>query len=393
MALAAGSQSRLDHLDSIRGIASVAVLIAHVWGMNDDAFRASHHQLRAIGSFSDLLLYCLSRFEEGGRSAVILFFVLSGFVLAYSLKKNPLPYSGYAVKRVFRIYPTFFVAILISYLLHSLIGIHHLSDSEWARTGVDIADTSLPMLAKTLLMWGTKSTHGLDGVDWSLVHEMRVSLIFPLLLLIVTRYRWLAVAALLILSIGCTEATFAYRGLVLTGFQESSLAETFIDTAYFIVFFAAGACIALDRDKIANVATRLPVAAKAVLFAGAAFTFLKTEADLHTAAGCILDYLRGIGSLVVIALSLGAGAFQRALQHRVPVWLGRISYSLYLVHLPIIYIADQFAFDVPMAVKGPVLIMLSIGAAFALAELVEFPSIRLGKRFVTQQQPQLAPVA
>jgi peptidoglycan/LPS O-acetylase OafA/YrhL len=184
-----------------------------------------------------------------------------------------------------------------------------------------------------------------------------------------------------------------YRGLVLTGFQESSLAETFIDTAYFIVFFAAGACIALDRDKVADVAARLPMAVKAVLFAGAAFTFLKTEADLHTAAGCILDYLRGIGSLVVIALSLGKGPFQRALQHRGPVWLGRISYSLYLVHLPIIYIADQFAFDVPMIVKGPVLIMLSIGAAFALAELVEFPSIKLGKRFVAQQQPQLAPVA
>src|ERR1700761_6670467 len=321
MALAASSQSRLDHLDSIRRIASIIVLIAHVWSMNDDAFRSVHHQLHAIGSFSDFLLYCLSRFEEGGRSAVILFFVLSGFVLAYSLNKNPLPYSGYVVKRVFRIYPTFLVAILISYLLHSLIGLQHMSDSEWARTGVDTADTSLPILAKTLLMWGTKSTHGLDGVDWSLVHEMRVSLIFPLLLLVVTRYRWLAVAGLLVLSVGCTEATFMYRGLVLTGFQESTLAKTLIDTAYFIVFFAAGARLALDRDRIVDLVTRLPIPVKAMLFAGAAFTFLKTESDLHTAAGCIQDYLRGIGSLVVIALSLGAGSFQRALQHRVPVWL------------------------------------------------------------------------
>jgi len=388
---AASSQSRLGHLDSIRGIASIIVLVAHVWSMNDDAFRSSHHQLHAIGSFSDLLLYCLSRFEEAGRSAVILFFVLSGFVLAYSLKKNPLPYSGYAVKRIFRIYPTFFVAILISYLLHSLIGIHHMSDSEWARTGVDIADTSLPMLAKTLLLWGTNATHGLDGVDWSLVHEMRVSLIFPLLLLVVTRYRWLAVAGLFVLSVICTEATFSYRGLVLTGFQEPTFPETLVDTSYFVVFFAAGAALALDRDRVVYVLIRLPRLVKAMLFAAVAVMFLKTDANLHTAAGCILDYMRGIGSLIVIALSLRAGSFQRALQHRGPVWLGRISYSLYLVHLPIIYIADQFAFEVPMIVTGPLVIVLSIGAATVLAELVEFPSIKFGKRFVTQE-PRLAPV-
>ncbi|WP_315702019.1 MULTISPECIES: acyltransferase [unclassified Bradyrhizobium] len=392
--MAASSQSRLDHLDSIRGIASVIVLIAHVWGMNADAFRSSHHQLgHATGSFSDFLLYCLSRLEEGGRSAVILFFVLSGFVLAHSLKSNPVPYGGYVVKRVFRIYPAFFVAILISFLFHSLIGIRHVSDSEWARTGVDTADTSLPMLLKTLLLWGTTATHGLDGVDWSLVHEMRVSLIFPLLLLIVARYRWLAVAGFLLLSVVCTEATFLHRGLVLTGFQESTLPKTLIDTSYFIVFFAAGACLALDREKVTELSTMLPGVVKAILVAGAAFTFLKTDANLHTAAGCVLDYLRGIGSLVVIGLSLGAGSFQRALQHRGPVWLGRISYSLYLVHLPIIYLADQFAFDWPMLVKGPLVIMLSIGAAFALAELVEFPSIKLGKRFAVRQQPHLAPVA
>jgi peptidoglycan/LPS O-acetylase OafA/YrhL len=391
--LAASSQSRLDQLDSIRGIASVMVLVAHVWGMNADAFRSSHHQLgHAIGSLSDLLLYVLSRFEEAGRSAVILFFVLSGFVLAYSLKSNPIPYGGYVVKRIFRIYPAFFIAILVSFLLHSLIGIQHVSDSEWARTGVDTADTSLPILLKTLSMWGTTGTHGLDGVDWSLVHEMRVSLIFPLLLLIVTRYRWLAVAGFFVLSVISTEATFLHRGLVLTGFQESTMPKTLVDTSYFIVFFAAGACLALDRDRVAQIATGLPKLIKAALFAGAAFTFLKTDANLHTAAGCVLDYLRGIGSLTVIGLSLGAGSFQRVLQHRGPVWLGRISYSLYLAHLPIIYLADQFAFDWPMIVKGPLVITLSIGAAYVLAELIEFPSMKFGKRFAVRQ-PRLAPAA
>jgi peptidoglycan/LPS O-acetylase OafA/YrhL len=385
------AQRRLDHLDSIRGIASVVVLVDHVWSMNAEAFRSAHHHLgSAFSSFSDVLLYCLAKMEEGGRSAVILFFVLSGFVLAYSLKQNPLPYTGYAIKRIFRIVPAFVVVILISFMLHSLIGVPHLSESEWVRHSVDSADTSGRMLLDTIFFSGTDGSHGLDGVDWSLVHEMRISLIFPLLLIWVTRFRWLSVVALLVLSIVCTEASFFRKGIILTGFQEPTLLETFLDTSYFLVFFAAGACLSLEHSRVAEVVSRLPASVKGLLFLLAAFAFLKTDADIHSPTGCLVDYLRGLGATVLIALSLGVGSFRNALQHRLSIWLGRISYSLYLVHLPILYAVDQLAFGLPIGLIGVIVVVLSFVGAMLLSEFVEFPSMSVGKRLAARI-PSLAP--
>jgi peptidoglycan/LPS O-acetylase OafA/YrhL len=384
-------QRRLDHLDSIRGIASVIVLVAHVWCMNAEVFRSAHHHLgSAFSSLPDFLLYCLAKMEEGGRSAVILFFVLSGFVLAFSLKQNPLPYTGYAIKRIFRIVPAFIVVILISFLLHNLIGVRHLSESEWVRHGVDSADISGRMLLNTIFFSGTEGSHGLDGVDWSLVHEMRISLIFPLLLIWVTRFRWLSVIALLALSIICTETSFFRKGIILTGFQEATVPETILDTSYFLVFFAAGACLSLEHRKIAEVVSRLPTSVKGLLFLLAAFAFLKTDADIHSPSGCLVDYLRGVGATVLIALSLGVDGFRNALKHRLSIWLGRISYSLYLVHLPILYAVDQLAFGLPIGWISVVVIVLSFVGAMLLSELVEFPSIGIGKRLAARI-PAFAP--
>lgn len=378
-------QRRLDHLDSIRGIASVIVLFAHVWRLNPEDFRSAHHHLgSAFTSFPDFLFYCFAKMEEGGRSAVILFFVLSGFVLAYSMKQKPLPYTAYATKRVFRIYPAFIVVILISFLLHNLIGVRHLSESEWIRHSVDSADTSGQMLLKTLLFWGTDGSHGLDGVAWSLVHEMRISLIFPLLLIWVTRFKWLSVIALLALSIVCTEVNFFRKGVVLTGYQEETLPETLLDTTYFLVFFAAGACLALEHTRIAEAVSRLPAPVKGLLFLFAAFAFLKTDAAPNSPIGCWVDYLRGMGATILIALSLGVDSFRNALEHRLLIWLGRLSYSLYLVHLPILYIVGQLAFGWPISLVGVIVIALSFVAAILLSALIEFPSIELGKRLAAK---------
>jgi peptidoglycan/LPS O-acetylase OafA/YrhL len=322
--------------------------------------------------------------EEGGRSAVILFFVLSGFVLAYSMKQKPLPYTAYATKRIFRIYPAFIVVILVSFLLHNLIGVRHLSESEWIRHSVDSADTSGQMLLKTLLFWGTDGSHGLDGVAWSLVHEMRISLIFPLLLIWVTRFKWLSVIALLALSIVCTEVNFFRKGVVLTGYQEETLPETLLDTTYFLVFFAAGACLALEHTRIAEIVSRLSTPVKGLLFVIAAFAFLKTDAAPNSPIGCWVDYLRGIGATILIALSLGVDSFRNALEHRLLIWLGRLSYSLYLVHLPILYVVGQLAFGWPIGLIGVIVIALSFVAAMLLSALIEFPSIEIGKRLAAK---------
>src|ERR1700722_11705379 len=114
-----GEHERLHYLDSIRGIAAFIVVISHCWQTNPEAFRDAHRGLTsALHSVPGLLLYFLDKWTEAGRSCVIMFFVLSGFVLAFSLLKKPAGFAGYVVKRLFRIYPAFLLVIVASYLLH-----------------------------------------------------------------------------------------------------------------------------------------------------------------------------------------------------------------------------------------------------------------------------------
>lgn len=375
------SQERLPQLDAIRGVASLVVVVAHVWSTTSDAFKHAHHELAtAFQSVPNALFYLLAKTEETGRSAVILFFVLSGFVLTVSLVAKPTTYPSFVIKRVFRIYPAFVVVILASYLLHVLIGVRHVPESLWAFGAVDSADTSFSILLKTLLFWGTTGTHGLDGVDWTLVHEMRISFLFPLLLILVSRYRTFALAALLALSLACTESLLLRNGNVITGFSEDTLLVTLVDSLYFVVFFAAGAWLALERNAVSETVDRLPASARVLLLAAALVAFAKTDPNSHSAAGCAVDYLRGAGALVVIALALGHNRFSQILRHRGLAALGRLSYSLYLVHLPIIYVFDQLAFDVPKLVSAPTIVLVSLAAAYALSEGVEYPSIALGAR-------------
>src|ERR1035438_6360232 len=97
--------ARFKSLDALRGLAALVVVFHHLMLSLPDALR---DDLRYI----DLPLLM------GGRFAVMLFFVLSGFVLAlpYFAGTNS-AYSPYLVRRFCRLYPPFAFAVLVSALL------------------------------------------------------------------------------------------------------------------------------------------------------------------------------------------------------------------------------------------------------------------------------------
>ena len=60
----------------------------------------------------------------------------------------------------------------------------------------------------------------------------------------------------------------------------------------------------------------------------------------------------GIGSALIIVAALGVGIFPRFLRHRVFIWLGQISYSLYLTHVPLL-LASLLTLDGIVPPKNP----------------------------------------
>lgn len=127
-------------------------------------------------------------FSSGNESVIIFCFEWICFVWIYS--KNYDSYRSFLVKRICRIYIPYIVAILIAILCQTTMseyGISHLS--EWFNRSWTI-ESSLSLIVQHILLVGKYNTDAYNGVIWSLVHEMRISIIFPLVLMVCLRKRW-----------------------------------------------------------------------------------------------------------------------------------------------------------------------------------------------------------
>jgi len=208
---------------------------------------------------------------------------------------------------------------------------------------------------------------------------MRISLIFPFILLALRKYGWRALLLFSFLSLACTILEWHTTGRISTGLDETTVVASFLATGFFIVFFAAGALLAVNRDRVALQVANIPRSKKILLFTIVAMCLLKSS-DISSLNGIISYYMNGIGAVGLIAVALGLRQFRNVLNHNVPIWLGRISYSLYLVHLPIIYVVTQTIGESWSGIQtSAVVIALSLLAAELMAKFIEFPSIRLGK--------------
>src|SRR5207245_1443814 len=109
------------------------------------------------------------------------FFVLSGFVLALPfLKGAAITYQTFVIKRVLRIYIPYLASIFLAILMATLVakgqiqGLDAFFNETW-HTGI-----TFKLLIEHLILVYNPDTSAFNSVIWSLVHEMRISLFFPL---------------------------------------------------------------------------------------------------------------------------------------------------------------------------------------------------------------------
>jgi peptidoglycan/LPS O-acetylase OafA/YrhL len=226
-------------------------------------------------------------------------------------------------------------------------------------------------------MTGTARGVVLDPPGWTLVHELRISLIFPLLILLCRNRRRGALAAF-----GLVAAATAL--LVHVGearpFAPPSIGVSLLWTAQIVPYFVTGILLNRKRAQLRAAWQRHPRLARAAAFTAAA-AMLMIGYDF-TAPPRILLY--ALGAAAMIALATQDGLVRTFLTRPLLQWLGRISYSLYLVHAPIMLLAVPLLIGrTPFAVMTAVLVALSLAAAAIFHEVVEAPAIRFG-RYVTR---------
>jgi len=118
-----------------------------------------------------------------GDASVKVFFALSGFVLALMfLRPDPPSYAAFAVKRVCRIYLPYIAVVAIAMILMTATEPHQTPElSTWFNLSWNHS-VSWPLILDHVLMLGQDRYNFVDNAIWSLVHEMRYSLIFPIIM-------------------------------------------------------------------------------------------------------------------------------------------------------------------------------------------------------------------
>lgn len=374
------AERRWDSLDALRGIAAFLVLLFHC-AQVFPGFSAAVSPLHPAGwsdPWSWMKFTPLRLLVSSGPSAVVLFFVLSGFVLSLPFLRLRKPaYSEFAIKRLCRIYPPFAAAVLLSAALYMLVQPKPVpGTSDWFATVLWDQPLSLAYVLRNLTLSGLQPDMTLDLVMWSLVHELRISLIFPLLFMLARRWPWPVMAVSLVTAVAAT--------MVLAGQEATSIGASLLDTARFVPMFIAGILIAGRVEPIRDAVARLSPAVAAGLWIAALALLMApgpTVSDYY-------DFVWGAGAVTVLVMTVGSSRADRLLSVPPCVWLGRVSYSLYLIHVPLLAAVIHLAHGwLPLPLTVLCVIPLALACAGLMYRLVEQPSIRLGRRLATLAPP------
>jgi peptidoglycan/LPS O-acetylase OafA/YrhL len=298
---------------------------------------------------------------RGGYLAVQTFFLLSGFVLARSYtsaqwKRRDLMRFGMA--RFARVYPVFALSLLVMapFIAETL--------AKPGRTTPQKA-ALLSQYGFLLIGWLTPRGVGWNTPAWSLSCEFFFYLCFPLLFIWLRKGTWPRLLTALAISF-VLPIVLAHAGVPAIWKPIHHLSD-----------FIAGIVAAKLFEKITTLNQGywlyLPALAGGIALILHPEVLNGSMADLNTA-------LRPLNVALLIGLSMNGGWIARALSSRVSDYLGQASYSMYILHVPLLWWYSRYAFHklgaAPHTGAAVAFLAVVILASIVAFELVEKPANR-----------------
>ncbi|WP_116790691.1 acyltransferase family protein [Flavobacterium psychrotrophum] len=330
---------RLGYLDSARGLAAILVLIFH-----------------AILTFSkkDITLQTAADFFEIyfdlGKIAVIVFFIISGFVIPYSIRGEGMDaVKNFGISRFFRLYPVYWVSAILGFILFPGFSILELV-------------LNFTMLQQFI---GVKN---IIGLYWTLQIELvfYFLIVFVFLMKKLSDKKFLFLISLAFLIIALCMAFVRY--------QMDIKLPLALPLALSIMFFGSYyRYVLLDEDPKAKTYSKIYLYCFFVLMP--IINILGYNKDMgfnESWYKYTITYYTGM----ILFLAIGKFKITSGLLE----YFGKISYSVYLFH-PIAIFIIQHAFP---QLNGFLLVLLvllfTIGFSHLTYVLVEKPSIALGRK-------------
>ena len=349
------------HLDALRAVAALMVIWMHV----AQVFVELDPRAASEGAW----LWDVSYYFDFGRIGVLIFFLISGFLIPSSLNGERLAGAkAFVIRRFFRLYPAFWLSIPLA-----LVTCWWLYDKTIA--GWEIA-ANVTMLQE---LFGARS---LEGLYWTL----QLELYFYALCLMLFLLRLLdSEKVLVLLAVGLLPADVLFQVVVLQ--QKANLWALPGSNAAFLSFMFAGALWRRANDGTLSRFGKAALAGMTLMF-GVLFPLFALSLYLKNGALHPDHAKMFFGYPLATWLFIG-GITRFRISWRPLAWMGKISYSMYLLHPVVFFTMFWWVVQYPDGhwlrsqhlIVYLVVAILLITALSALAyEMVEKPMIAFGKR-------------
>ncbi|MCF7787350.1 MAG: acyltransferase [Prosthecobacter sp.] len=359
LSIPSSPQKRLKSLDLLRLLLCLLVMATHARRVFD----------------IDIPVW-LTKGLFDGKGGVVLFFVLSGYVLTKSLARSSISwdnYKNYIIKRALRLFPLYWVGVLFAFVVLVWIkqgGAGLVDDEHLQFLRANGPTWPQWLLHLFLLIPGMNSDFALPTV-WSLMTEAKVSMLaFPFFGWAILRFPvWGAV----------TMVAFCVFG-------SDYLYHHVFGTAAILGIFGLGAVLARVPEHWWN---RIPGAAWwTLLLTGG--TFYSCMSLRYLFPSVWIGYcLCAFGAVLIIACVSHWPALSRPMHALYSVFDVDLSYGIYLLHYPMLLVFFKISAAYSSLPSVPVA-LLAMAATIALAwffvHAVEIPMIKLGRRVTRRQE-------
>jgi len=356
---------RLTSLDGLRGLAALVVLTHHVVlagvPLLAAAYVAGNHA--AVPGWAHLLIYSPLHLLWAGEEFVLVFFALSGFVLTMpTVRGRAFSPARYYPYRLLRLYGPVWAAILFAVVLRSLTPHEAVHGATWWLNAHTESTSAWELEHDGTLIFGTGG-FAATSVLWSLRWEVLFSLFLPVFLFIGKRTR----------GMPWVVAAVCFTALALSGSH---------DSPRFMPAFLLGSLMAfqIDRLRVWGVRLQEPSAVNRAVKIGlvaACVVAMTSVWWIHPRSAAVEHALRAVvtaGACIAVALPLLLGSVRSFLETPVMQWAGSRSFSLYLVHEPIV-VASAFALGgtASVALLAAIAIPVALVAADGFFRVAERP--------------------
>lgn len=338
----------------------MAVCIQHILGYVYHTYDSSH-------PLHSTIKFLIAETVDWGRFGVILFFLISGFIIPSSLKPGT-PLMKFFMGRFFRLYPAYWVTLILI-----VVSVPFLAQS-------DPGYSSRQFFANVTMMPKLFGSNEMSGVFWTLFIEI----LFYGCCTLLFKFKWLdksCVIGLIALGLNLTTPI----AIVLNQYFGLHLPVQFL--LFHLSFLFAGNLLRLifiKKDRVAG-------------YFGAAFVMMclltvPTTSGLFfsvreaTEKGFVMFTSEAVVVAYLLAVCLFVFAvYYKSLSNRFMVSIGEISYSLYLMHMLCFVLITKFIS--PATISGFFsYLLLSALLSYAVAKFsfhfIESTAMEFGRKII-----------